>query len=108
VRLFCQDESRVGLKLPTPHRLTGFGVKPCQITDPLYEYYWLYAAVEPATGEAFWLEMPRLDSLCFAVYLRELGKTYPESLNVVVLDNAPAHIGSDLIVPENVVGVQSL
>lgn len=103
VRLFYQDESRVGLQLPTPRRLTGFGVKPQQVTDPLYECYWLYAAVEPATGEHFWLEMPRLDSLCFGAFLRELAKVYSKSLNVVVLDNAPAHIANDLVVPDNVV-----
>lgn len=102
MRLFCQDESRLGLKLPMSRRLTGFGVKPRQIANPLYEYYWLYAAVEPKTGEAFWLEMPRLDSLCFGVYLRELGKAYPESLNIVMLDSAPAHIAGDLVVPKNV------
>lgn len=103
MRLFCQDESRVGLKLPTPRRLTGFGIKPLQVSEPLYEHYWLYAAVEPKTGESFWLEMPRLDSLCFGVYLRELSKAFAASLNVVMLDNAPAHIASDLVVPENVV-----
>lgn len=28
LRLFCQDESRLGLQLPTGRRLTGPGVKP--------------------------------------------------------------------------------
>jgi hypothetical protein len=40
-------------------------VKPVQIVEPRYEYYWLYAAVEPTTGEAFWWEFPRLDADCF-------------------------------------------
>lgn len=47
--------------------------------------------------------MPRLDSLCFSAFLGELARAYPKSLNVVVLDNAPAHIASDVAVPENVV-----
>lgn len=74
MRLFCQDESRLGLHLPTPRRLTGFGIKPTLPLAPLYEYYWLYAAVEPATGETFWLEMPRLDYLCFEAFLREMAQ----------------------------------
>jgi len=46
--------------------------------------------------------MPRLDSLCFGVYLRELSKAFSESLNIVIMDNAPALIASDLVVPENI------
>jgi transposase len=103
VRVFCQDESRIGLRLPSYRRITSFGVKPREQVNPLYEYYWLYGAVEPATGESFFLEMPRLDHVCFSVYLSELGKKYRKSLNVVIVDNAPAHIAKKLVVPENVV-----
>jgi hypothetical protein len=53
VRVCCQDASRLGLHLPIPRRLTGYGVKPVQVVEPLYEYYWLYAAVEPTTGLTF-------------------------------------------------------
>jgi hypothetical protein len=52
VRLFFQDEARVGLHLPRYRRVTAPGVCPVQPFDPLYEYYWLYGAVEPATGES--------------------------------------------------------
>ena len=103
VRLFCQDESRIGLHLPRYRRLTAFGIKPRQFVEPLYEYYWLYGAIEPKTGEAFYLEMPRLDSECFSIYLRELGTYYSDSLCVVILDNAPAHVASAVELPRNVV-----
>ena len=73
------------------------------MVEPLYEYYWLYGAVEPATGEAFYLEMPWLNSECFSIYLRELGTHYGDSLCVVLLDNAPAHLARAVEVPENVV-----
>lgn len=78
-------------------------MKPHQVQAPIYEYYWLYGAVEPATGESFFLEMPRLDHLCFGVFLAELSKTAPEDLCVLVLDGAPAHLAHDLEVPENIV-----
>jgi hypothetical protein len=103
LRLFCQDESRFGLHLPSRRRLTSRGVKPHQEQAPLYEYYWLYGAVEPKTGEAFFLEMPCLDSLCFEVFLREMAQAYAEDLCVVVLDGAPAHVAHRLQVPANVV-----
>lgn len=103
VRLFCQDESRIGLHLPPGRRLTARGVKPLKIMAPVYDYYWLYAAVEPTTGEACWLELPRLDRACFQVFLDQFSRQYANSLNLLVLDNAPAHIAHDLQVPANVV-----
>jgi DDE superfamily endonuclease len=103
VRVFCQDESRLGLHLPVHRRLTGYGVKPVQVVAPLYESYWLYAAVEPTTGEAFWWELPHLDAECFGIFLTKFGQAYGESLNIVLLDQAPAHVAQRVSVPENVV-----
>ena len=93
----------MGLHLPKYRRLTARGVCPVQPLDPLYEYYWLYGAVEPATGESHFWEMPALNADCFSVYLAELGRAYPDTLNVIALDNAPAHIARAVRVPENVV-----
>jgi transposase len=89
--------------LPIRRRLTGYGVKPVQVVELLYEYYWLYAAVEPSTGEAFWWELPRLDADCFTIFLRQFGHHYAESLNIVLLDQAPAHVAQRVPIPENVV-----
>ena len=93
----------MGLHLPLHRRLTGYGVKPLQTIEPLYEYYWLYAAVEPTTGDACWWELPRLDAACFSVFLRQFGQCYADSLNIVLLDQAPAHVAQRVEVPENVV-----
>jgi transposase len=103
VRVFCEDETRLGLHLPVHRRLSGYGVKPMQVVAPLYEYYWLSAAVEPATGDAFWWEFPRLEADCFTIFLRQFGQHYAESLNIVLLDQAPAHVAQRVQVPENVV-----
>ncbi len=77
--------------------------QPVQVVEPLYESYWLYAAVEPTTGDAFWWELPRLDADCFTVFLRQFGQYYSASLNIVLLDQAPAHVAQRVEVPENVV-----
>ena len=103
MRVFCQDESRLGLHLPLRRRLTGNGVKPVQVVEPLYESYWLSAAVEPTTGEAFWWELPSLDATCFGILLAEFGQAYTESLNIVLLDQAPAHVAQRVSVPDNIV-----
>ena len=105
MRVFAQDESRLGLHENARRRLTARGVKPIQKMLPRYEYFWLYAAVEPGTGEIFFLEMPALNAHCFQAFLDEFSAEYPESLNVLVLDGAGAHISAALDVPENVLPV---
>lgn len=78
-------------------------MKPLQVVAPCYDYYWLYAAVEPTTGDAFWWELPRLDADCFTVFLRQFGQYYADSLNVVLLDQAPVHVAQRVPIPENVI-----
>lgn len=56
-------------------------MQPYQV---LYEYYWLYGAVEPKTAGAFYLEMPALDGDCFSVFLSEFARGYGGTLNVMV------------------------
>jgi hypothetical protein len=70
---------------------------------PRYEYLWYYGAVEPASGDAFFLELPALDTPCFQAFLDEFSRAYPDSLNLLVLDGAPAHVAQALVVPENVI-----
>jgi hypothetical protein len=102
-----EDEARLGLHESMTRRcLTAFGVKPLQPVLPRYEYFWLFGAVEPLTGEALFLEMPALDSACFQAYLSEFSLAYPDSLNLLVLDGAPAHIAKRLQIPDNVLLVR--
>jgi putative transposase len=49
------------------------------------------------------LELPALDPLCFQAFLDEFSSAYPDTLNVLVVDGAPAHIAHALRIPENVV-----
>lgn len=104
VRLFVQDEARFGLHEGITRRfITAPGVKPHQVVLPRYEYFWLFGATEPVTGESFFLEMPALDSACFQVFINEFSCANRESMNVLVLDGAPAHVAGSLIIPDNVV-----
>lgn len=107
MRLFLQDESRLGLhEGGTRRRLTACGVKPHQQVLPRYEYFWLYAAVEPTSGDSLLLEMPALDAKSVQAFLEEFSRSYPESLNLLVWDGAPAHLSHALVVPANVLLVR--
>ena len=68
-----------------------------------FEAFYLYGAVEPLTGESFFLEFSYLNSVCFQAFLDEFSKTYSDSLNILQLDNASPHLAKNLILPENVI-----
>ena len=42
-------------------------------------------------------------STCFSLFLNKLGHHYVESLNIILLDQAPAHVAHRVQLPENVV-----
>jgi hypothetical protein len=77
VRVFCQEARRLGLPWPVHRRLTGCGVTPVQIVEPVDEDAWLDAAVEPTTGEAFWWEVPRLDADGLTAFCGSVASTLP-------------------------------
>ena len=105
VRYFCQDESRFGLKTLLGRRITLKGVKPIMPVQWLRDNFWLYGAVEPATGEHFFYSFSHLDAACFGRFVELFGAAFPESLNLLHLDQASAHIATTFTWPDNVVPI---
>jgi transposase len=102
IRYFAQDESRFGLKTIIGRLVTACGVKPVGAWQWLFKAFWLYGAIEPATGEAFFLQFSHVDTECYQRFLDEFSSAYPESLNMLQVDNGRFHKGKALVVPENV------
>ena len=67
-----------------------------------YEWTYLYAALDPITGESFCLYLPGIDGMCFEEFLGHLGEIYADHRLVVVLDGAPSHASKEIELPENV------
>ena len=103
IRYFAQDESRFGLKTLIGQLITGCGIKPIGQWQWLFKAFWLYGAVEPATGESFFLQFSHVDTECYQRFLDEFSKAYPDSINILQVDNGRFHQGKDLVVPENVI-----
>jgi transposase len=103
MRYFVQDESRFGLKTLVGRVLTACGIKPIGEWQWLFKAFWLYGAVEPATGESFFLQFSHVDTDCFQMFLDEFSKVYPDSLNVIQVDNGRFHTSKKLVVPDNIV-----
>ena len=103
IRLFCQDETRYGL-LPVANRcITLPGIKPVAEIDYSFTSIYLYGAVEPLSGEHFFLEFPQLNTDCFQIFINQFSATFSENLNVIVLDNGRFHQAKRLEIPENVI-----
>lgn len=105
VRYWCQDESRFGLKTLTGRRITLKGVKPQGAVQWHRQAFYLYGVVEPLTGASFFWEFTHLDSDCFGVFLSQFAKAFPESLNLLQLDNGSFHKAQRLEWPDNIIPI---
>ena len=105
VRYFCQDESRFGLKTLLGRRITLQGVKPVMPVQWQRDNFWLYGAVEPSTGEHFFYSFSHLNSVCFEQFIKLFGDAFPETLNLLHLDQASTHIASTFTWPDNVIPI---
>lgn len=105
VRYWCSDESRWGLKTLTGRVLTLTGVKPVMPMQWPRDAFWLYGAVEPSTGAHFFYRFSHLDSLCFERFLAEFGAAFADSLNLVQMDQAGAHLADSIHWPPNVLPI---
>ena len=102
VRVFSQDESRIGLLTVRRRRLTARGVQPVGSVQHIFEWCYVYGAVAPTTGESFFLELPYLNAETFQLFIDAFAQAFPDSLNILLLDNSGAHTARYLIWPENV------
>jgi transposase len=71
------------------------------VVQDKYQWLWLYAAVEPTTGESFSLYLPRLDGLCLQLFLEHLKATYPDDFLLLVMDQASSHGSTQVVWPEH-------
>ena len=105
VKVFAQDETRLGLLPVVRRRITARGVQPVATVTYQFDNFYLYGAVEPTTGASFFLELPYLNSRAFQRWLDDFAATFPDSLNMLVLDNGAGHKAKAIRWPANVVPV---
>jgi putative transposase len=97
-----QDEAGFG-RINKPKYCWCFpGLRPVVPCHHIREYRYAYGAVEPQTGESFFLVLPYCNTGCMNIFLRELSKTYPDDYILMVADGASWHRSSGLEIPENI------
>jgi transposase len=105
LKVFAQDETRLGLLPIVRRRITACGVQPIATVTHTFDSFYLYGAVEPTTGESFFLELPHLNTQMFQVWVDGFAAAFPDSFNIVVLDNGACHKAKTLRWPANAVPV---
>jgi transposase len=83
-------------------RLTARGVQPVGPVQHVFEWFYVYGAVEPTTGERFFLELPYLHADMFQLFVDAFAHAFPHSLNILLRDNSGAHTAARLTLPANV------
>ena len=96
------DEARFGLINWHKRRYCPKGFRPPYVVRHSYKWTYLYAALDPTSGESLCLYLPGMDSLCLEAFLEELGRAYADYHLLVILDGAPSHTSGQIALPENV------
>ena len=99
--MFSQDESRFGLLTVRRRRLTACGVQPVGAVHHGFEWFYVYGAVAPTTGERFLRELPYLNAASFQLFIDAFAEAF-DSVNILLLDNSGAHTAQRLTIPANV------
>jgi hypothetical protein len=102
LELWAMDESRFGLQTIARRRLTLPGIKPIGHYQHQYENLYVYGAVAPRTGEGLFYAKLSMRLADFQAFLDDFAATYPDTFNVMLLDNAKSHHASALKLPPNV------
>ena len=102
VRIMFQDEAGFGRINKPKYCWCTKGVRPSVACHHIREYRYVYGAVEPLTGENFFLILPYCNTDNMNVFMKELSKEYPQDTILLVCDGASWHKSVNLVIPENI------
>ena len=103
IRLFFQDEARIGQKGRVCRVWWKRGERPPGLCDRRFTFAYIFAAVEPGSDNAFALIMPYVDTAAMQAFLNRFSETIAEDEHVaMILDQAGWHGSNALVVPANI------
>ena len=102
VELWSCDEHRVGLIPRLKRSWAPKGQRPIVKVQSQYEWLYLFAFVQPQTGETVWYILPECNTDAFQLVLDSFAKARATSDDhhvLLVLDQAPWHMSKNLTLP---------
>lgn len=102
VEVWTQDEARIGQQGTLTSVWAPTGSRPTAVKQTEYEGLYLWAAVNPVTGESCAIITPTVSTTLMNEHLRQISsQAGPERHVVLVLDRAGWHVAKALAVPPN-------
>jgi transposase len=105
VEVWSEDEHRIGLH-PIKRRIwVEQGQQPVAKVNWKREWLWLYAFVQPQTGQTYWWILPYVNTKLFSQVLKDFAAHFGIGQNkriVLPLDQAKWHMSKQLELPEGI------
>lgn len=105
VEVWAEDEHRVGLNPVTRQVYVEEGETPVAPVNWKRQWLWLYAFVQPQTGETYWWLLPYVNTKLFAQVLKDFAQHFEVGKDkrvILPLDRAGWHLSEKLEVPEGI------
>lgn len=103
VEVWFQDEARLGQQGTLTKVWALKGSRPTAVKQTEYEWVYLFAAVNPITGDSSAMLAPTVNTDYMNEHLRFISKQAGQNKHIVlVLDQAGWHVTKALRVPENI------
>jgi len=96
------DEARFGTHSKLGHGWFPTGERSRINVKLGFKNFYVYSAIEPKTGDAFNLTLPKVNTEIMNLYLHEISKHYKDENITIVMDGAGWHKSKKLIIPANV------
>jgi len=97
------DQARIGQQGTLTRVWARTGSRPTAVKQTEYEWVYLWAAVEPMTGQSVAMITPTVDTALMNQFLQGLsGTLHANEHAVLVLDQAGWHLAKTLVVPPNI------
>lgn len=82
--------------------LAARGVKPKCTFQQVFKSKWVYGCFSPYTGTSLVMTFDECNGKYFQIFLDELSKANPDTMIVLLLDNAKFHTCKGLLIPQNI------
>lgn len=103
VEIWFQDEARIGQQGTLTHVWAETGSRPAAVKQSEYEWLYVFAAVNPVSGESSAILTPTVNTHYMNEHLRFISQQAGADRHVVcVLDQAGWHVAKALKVPSNI------
>lgn len=104
VRVMHMDEARIGQQGTLTTVWAPRGTRPTAVKQTRYEWAYVYAAVESATGFSSAIIAPHVNTGTMNAFLGVLSAEVDEGdFVILIMDQAGWHKAKALVVPENIV-----